>query len=235
MRSGVVAAAFALLLPAAATAQDFGPPPPLPGEEDSAFISGLPMTTGLRGSLAFSGDVHGTIPGSPPRGFEAKAQTGGGGSLYVGTRLPYNFKLEIEGLYRYLPLNKVDLGGPAIASDGHAHVAGPMINLLWEMPAMPGVPNTPVIGMGVGALYVASNPNDSIGTTYFRSTTWNLAYNFLTGAEFALNDTSRLSAMYSWLRVEDVRGKCGAFGVPTATCRPKLTTQSVDFGIEMDL
>lgn len=161
-----------------------------------------------------------------------RPKTGGGGSLYVGTRLPYNFKLEIEGLYRYLPLNKVDLGGPAIASDGHAHVAGPMINLLWEMP---GVPITPVIGMGVGALYVASNPNDSIGTTYFRSTTWNPAYNFLTGAEFALNDTSRLSAMYRWLRVEDVRGKCGAFGVPTATCRPKLTTQSVDFGIEMDL
>jgi len=53
---------------------------------------------GLRGSLAFMGEVVGTIPGTTPTSMRAAYDIGGGASFYVGTRLPLGLRLEGEAL-----------------------------------------------------------------------------------------------------------------------------------------
>jgi hypothetical protein len=115
MRASKTLIAALFLLPcAAASAQpgmiDVPPgyqqPPenyyPAPAEGGGpSWNSGLNGYVGLRGSLALNNNrVTTYAPTSPPTAIRASFATGGGGSVYVGTRLPLNLRLELEGLYR---------------------------------------------------------------------------------------------------------------------------------------
>ena len=198
--------------------------------------SGLSGYAGLRGSLAFMGEAKGTIPGTTPTSMRASYDIGGGASFYVGTRLPLGLRLEGEALYRYLPFTDVTLAGTGAAAHGCTQMGGPMVNLLWDLP-VPSFPFRPFIGGGIGGLYTASKLNDATNAnTYYRNHNWAFAYQLLAGAELPLSQSSRFTAMYRWLNVNDVNGRCGLTGLTPATaCKADINSQSVDLGIELDM
>ncbi len=71
-------------------------PPPAEGGGPS-WNSGLNGYVGLRGSLVLNNNrVTTYAPTTPPTAIRASFATGGGGSVYVGTRLPLNLRLELE-------------------------------------------------------------------------------------------------------------------------------------------
>ena len=92
----------------------------------------------------------------------------------------------------------------------------------------------PFIGAGVGAAYADVSLKDA-SATYLHATRWNLAYDFMAGAALPLSQTSRFTAIYRWLHVDDVDLKCGTSGAPTLACKSDLTYQGLDVGLEMDM
>jgi opacity protein-like surface antigen len=231
MRGAIVLSALLLALPVAAAAQDA-----YSDSYDPAGDSGMPRFAGLRGSLAFINYASTTVPAAPPSGLRAAFDNGGGGSVYVGARLPEGFRVELEGLYRYLPVRSVGVGNnnSDFVASGHVHLGAPMVNLLYELP-VPEFPLRPFFGAGLGGAYVSGDVADGSGNDYLRMSNWHFAYQFMGGAEFALSQSSRLTAMYRWLQVDDVKSKCGISGAPTFTCATRLNTQSIDLGLEMDM
>ena len=232
-KSGLSATACLLaLLAVPARAQDDGYGYHFENEDGVSSVSAY---AGLRGSFAFSDDSSASIPTSPATKLRTSYDNGGGGSFYVGTHLPWGLKLEFEGLYRYLPVSVAALNGVGTAGHGTTQIAAPMANLMWDLP-LPDFPIRPFIGAGVGGAYVDSSINNQAGTTNFLQTnSWQLAYDFMGGAEFPLGPTSRLTAMYRWLEVNGVTGLCGTSGAATLACRSDVNSQSVDLGLEMDL
>ena len=228
MRMGLVVAALLLLVPVAAAAQD---------AYETDGDSGLPNFAGLRGSMAFTGHAQTNVPTSPSStALRPSFDVGGGGSVYVGTRLPAGFRVELEGLYRYLPINRVNVADSAsdyIAS-GRAQLGAGMVNLFWDWP-VPDFPFRPFFGAGIGGAYADVDAADNLGNDYLRSASWHFAYQVMGGAEMPINQTSRLTAMYRWLQVNDINSKCGIAGAPTYSCKANLNTQSLDLGLEMDL
>jgi opacity protein-like surface antigen len=210
--------------------------PPSDDEAMPPHGSGLPNFTGLRGSFAFKNSATVNTPGAPTHAVNAKYDMGGGGSLYYGTRLPMGLRVELEGLYRYQPLqglrvDNVKAGGV----HGNAQMAAPMINLLWELPVTNDIPVQPFVGMGAGAAYTATNVNDGTDT-YLKHNGWNLAYSFMAGANVPLSQSSRLSAMYRWMQVRDVKYGCAGAGAILGACHStNLSSQGIDLGLEMDL
>lgn len=229
MRSGVALAALLLACPVAAAAQD-------ESYSDPAGDSGLPRFAGLRGSFAFVNVASTTVPATPPSGLRASFDKGGGGSVYIGARLPEGFRVELEGLYRYLPIRSVNVGG--IGTDyvagGHAHLGAPMVNLLFDLP-VPDYPARPFIGAGLGGAYISADAADNSGNDYLRTSRWHFAYQFMGGLEFPMSESSRVTAMYRWLRVDDVKSKCGVAGAASFACKTRFDTQSLDLGLEMDM
>jgi opacity protein-like surface antigen len=232
MRAGIVAAVL-LLVPVTAGAQEDG------AQEDGdnydpVWDSSQPSYAGLRGSLAF-GTAGTTIPSAPPTRLRGSSDNSAGGSIYIGTQLPLGLRVELEVLYRYLPLNSVNLGGTRIAADGQANVTAPMVNLFWDLP-VDGLPFQPFLGGGIGVGDVFSGKvSDESGNIYFQPHGWKFAYALMAGGQIPLGDGSRLTAMYRWLKVNGVKGKCGISGAPTLICRGDLTSQGVDLGLEMDM
>jgi opacity protein-like surface antigen len=229
MRSGVVLAGLLLACPVAAAAQD--------AQFEQAGDSGLPRFAGLRGSFAFINNSSTTVPAAPPQGLHGAFDNGGGGSVYVGARLPAGFGIELEGLYRYLPIHSVTLGNANSANGvagSHAQMGASMVNLFFDLP-VPEFPLRPFFGAGVGGAYVAADAADNSGNDYLRSSNWQFAYQFMGGAEIPLSQSSRLTAMYRWLQVGDVNSKCGLGGAASFACKARYNTQSVDLGIEMDM
>ena len=55
------------------------------------------------------------------------------------------------------------------------------------------------------------------------------------GLEFPMSDSSRVTAMYRWLQVNDVNSKCGISGAASFACKARFNTQSLDLGLEMDM
>ena len=97
-------------------------------ESSDGITSGL--YAGLRGSYAPNGNnVTTWAPTTPMTQLRGSFADGGGGSVYIGTHLPLNLRLEIEGLYRYQSVSKVSLDGVATGALGHTQVAAPMMNL----------------------------------------------------------------------------------------------------------
>src|SRR5699024_6763547 len=154
---------------------------------------------GLRGSLAFSGTTATTVPTAPAlTQLRASYNTGGGSSIYIGTRLPLRLKLEVEGMYRYLPFTHTALNGTATVAHGQAQLAAPMVNLRWDLP-LGDFLIQPFIGGGIGAAYTALRLSDPSNTnTYLQNKKWALAYDAMGGASLALSPTSRFTAMYRW-------------------------------------
>jgi opacity protein-like surface antigen len=229
MRVGAIVAAMLFLFCGAAVAQDDG----YGYHYDASGDSGLPNYAGLRGSFAFSSSTNAKIPTAPPAALRASYNTGGGASIYVGTRLPFGFRTELEGLYRYLPLDTIMIGSTRTPVRGRAHVGAAMANLFFDLP-VPDFPFRPFIGGGAGGAYVAANAHDN-STTYFRPSSWQFAYQLMGGAEIPLSQSSRFTAMYRWLHVNGPNGKCGPSGLTYAACKASLNTRSVDLGIEMDM
>lgn len=215
-----------------------GPPPQGAYQEGGgpSWNSGLNGYVGLRGSLALNNNSVTTYQlTSPPTALRASYATGGGGSVYIGTRLPLNLRLELEGLYRWQPLSRVSLNGANVAGSGNTKIAAPMMNLLWDIPMPSDAIVQPFVGMGVGAAYTETNVFGG-GNTYMRGNRWDLAYSFMGGLALPLNDSSRLTAMYRWMQVRDAGHKCAVSGTVVAPCvKNNVNSLAVDLGLEMDL
>jgi opacity protein-like surface antigen len=191
---------------------------------------------GLRGSYAFSGNnVTTWAPTTPSTQLRGSFAGGGGGSIYAGTHLPLNLRLEVEGLYRYQPLSKISLDGVDVAASGRSQMAAPMMNLLWDIPMPLESPIQPFVGMGVGAAYVETRASGG-GNTYFSQNRWEPAYSFITGFSLPLDGYSRLTAMYRWMQMPNARHKCAVSGTVESDCLSNsVSSSAVDLGYEMDL
>lgn len=196
--------------------------------------SGLPFFAGLRGSFALRDGASAYTRTTPTNRVKANYDVGGGGSLYYGIRLPMGLRAELEGLYRYQPLRNLTINGTPAGAHGSAQTAAPMINLLWELPVTDDVPIQPFVGVGAGAAYTYTNVNDGTNT-YLKNDGWNLAYSFMAGANVPLSQSSRFSAMYRWMKVNDVKYGCGTGGTLGNCYKTNLTSQGIDLGLEMDL
>ena len=203
-----------------------------PGDESGP--SGV--YAGLRGSYAFSGNnVTTWAPTTPMTQLRGSFASGGGGSVYAGTHLPLNLRLEVEGLYRYQTLSKVTLDGTAVPATGHTQIAAPMMNILWDIPMPLDSPLQPFVGMGVGAA-LTETVAAGAGNTYMHQSRWDPAYSFITGFSLPLDDYSRLTAMYRWMQVRDARHNCAVSGTVQSVCLSNAVNSSaVDLGYEMDL
>ena len=218
----------------------YQPPPegyPAPAEGGGpSWNSGLNGYAGLRGSLVLNNNrVTTYAPTSPPTAIRASFATGGGGSIYVGTRLPLNLRLELEGLYRWQPLSQVSLAGVPVGGSGSTKIAAPMVNLLWDIPMPADAFLQPFVGMGVGAAYTETNLFGG-GNTYMRGNRWDLAYSFMGGIAVPLTESSRFTAMYRWMQVRNAGHKCAVAGTVQSAClKNDVNSLAVDLGVEMDL
>ena len=190
----------------------------------------------LRGSYAFSGNATTTYaPTTPMTELRGSYASGGGGSIVMGVHLPLNLRLEIEGLYRYQPLSKVNLNGADTLASGHTQIASPMMNILWDIPMPVDSDLQPFVGMGVGAAYTETDASGS-GNVYLHDNRWDPAYSFIAGMAMPLDDGSRLTAMYRWMQVRDAGHKCATPGATLGPCLSNsVNSSAVDLGYEMDL
>jgi opacity protein-like surface antigen len=207
---------------------------PMDGPDGSGGPSGVYV--GLRGSYAFSGNNLTTYaPTTPMTQLRGSFASGGGGSIYAGTHLPLNLRLEVEGVYRYQPLSKVSLNGVATPASGYTETATPMMNLLWDIPMPLDAPIQPFVGMGVGAAYVETKAHGG-GNTYISQSRWDPAYSFITGFAMPLDERSRVTAMYRWMQVRDAQHNCAVSGTVQSACLSNsVNSSAVDLGYEMDL
>lgn len=202
----------------------------------SDTASGLKNFAGLRGSISFDSAISAkaTVPaagGAPAttNHLKANTDTGFGGSVYWGTRLPYGFKTELEVLYRRLSLSDVTLNGASAKLSGPAQLVAPMANIYWDVPVGDfGV--HPFIGGGLGYAWNEIGVHNLGASGTLHDDKWRFAYNLMAGASIPLSETSRLSAMYRWFH-EDIAIACGA----VIKCGGALNSQSIDIGLEFDM
>lgn len=227
---GAVTGLLLLVPVGAATAQGEGEPYGYIYSPDGD--SGLPYVAGLRGSFAFASDLS-TNPASPVH-TQAALDTGYGGSVYAGIRLGYGLTLEGEALFRHMPLSGLTVNGTATAAKGYSDVTVPFLNLMWDFP-VPDFPIRPFIGAGIGAAFTNTAIRNPASTAdYLYKDNWNFAYDLMGGAELPLSQSSRLTAMYRWMRVNNAGFACGTGGA-LQSCVSDITNRSVDLGLEMDL
>lgn len=212
----------------------YQPAPEGPAEEGPGWRSGAYV--GLRGSYALNANAAETYaPTSPPTALRASYASGGGGSVYLGARLPLNLRLELEALYRWQPLSTLSLNGVGTPATGSTRIAAPMLNLLWDIPIADDLGIQPFVGMGVGAAYTETDASGG-GNTYMRQNRWDLAYSFISGLAVPLSDSARITAMYRWMQVRDAGHKCAVTGTLQSICLDNnVNSSAVDLGLEMDL
>lgn len=229
---------LAAALPAPAQPMDPGYQGPAPAEAGEDMVPASRPYVGLRGSYAFNANkVETWAPTTPMTNLRGSYASGYGGSLYIGTHLPLNLRLELEALYRWQPISTINLNGVGVAgAGGYSKVAAPMLNLLWDVPVDDDFAIRPFVGMGVGAAYTERDAYGAGGNVYLRGNRWDLAYSFLSGIAVPLDETSRLTAMYRWMQVRDQGHKCAASGAVVGPCLDNsVNSSSVDLGLEMDL
>ena len=218
---------------------DYQPAPEGPVESGPPLASGAYV--GLRGSYAVNGNnttAYAIV--TPPTALRASYASGAGGSVFIGTHLPLNLRLELEALYRWQPLSRFTVNGTSVAANGAERIAAPMLNLFWDLP-VPGdmeIAIQPFVGLGVGAAYHATDVYDVAGgNNYINSTKWNLAYSFMGGLAVPVGDRTRLTAMYRWMQIRDVGYRCAVAGAAkTGVCTDtNANSSSVDLGLEMEL
>ena len=228
IRTSAILSAGLLLIAAHASAQDAGYGYAYSPNGDS----NLPAFAGLRGSISMNSTIHtsvaaGTIP------LRGSLSMSGGGSIYAGVRLPLGFRAELEGVYRYQPLKSLTISGVPVSATGQMHLAGPMLNVMWDIP-VPDFPFRPYVGLGIGGLYTDLTAKSG-GVKVIDGSKWNVSYQAIAGAEFPLSQSSRLTADYRWLQVHQARMQCTAAPLAAQSCRANINTQSVDLGLEFDL
>ena len=229
IRKSAILSAGLLLIAVSASAQEAG----YGYEYSPNGDSNLPAFAGLRGSLSVSAKADTSVASGtvPLRGSLAM---GGGGSLYVGMRLPLGLRAEVEGVYRYQPVNNLTIAGVAApGATGQMHLAGPMLNVMWDFPVV-DFPFRPYVGLGIGGLYTDFTAKSG-GVKVIDGSKWNMAYQVMAGAEFPLSQSSRLTASYRWLFVNNGKLLCTAAPTPAQSCKSNINTQSVDLGLEFDL
>ena len=209
-------------------------PSALAQEGSDGITSGLYV--GLRGSYSFSGNhVTTWAPTTPMTRLRGSYASGGGASAVIGTHLPLNLRMEVEGIYRYQPLSKVSLDGVQVAASGHSQSAGAMMNLLWDIPVPLESPIQPFVGMGIGVLHADIDMAGG-GNTYMHQSRWDPAYSFMTGFALPLDETSRLTAMYRWTQTIHSPHSCAVSGSLQSNClNNPVDNSSVDLGYEMEL
>jgi opacity protein-like surface antigen len=189
--------------------------------------------TGLRGSLAFEGSIKGKDDTTtPPTTIKAGASTGGGASVYWGWHLPYNFKTELELLYRYQPLSDISAAGSSVKLGGYAQTFAPMVNAYWTLP-LSDIGVSPFVGGGVGYAWNELGVNNIAGIALpvtVHDDGWRFAYNLMAGLSVPLGKGTRLTGMYRWLH-EDIGGNCAT----SLFCSGQTATSSIDVGFEIDL
>jgi opacity protein-like surface antigen len=160
--------------------------------------------------------------------------TGFGASAYVGTHLGYGFRLEGELAYHHLTLDSLNIAGvPQAGRHGYQQIVAPMANLYWD-PPIPEFVVHPFIGAGAGGAYV--DAHDSVGGAQIIGTDqWHFAYQLLAGVALPLSQTSRLTGLYRYFRVEDAGYRCSPPALPTTACRANAIDQSIDLGLEFDI
>jgi opacity protein-like surface antigen len=201
--------------------------PAEPGPDSGAY-------GGLRGSFAFN---HSVTTYAPPAATALRASygNGGGGSVFLGTHLPLNLRLELEGLYRYQDISHVGVNGLTSAASGKSQTGAAMLNLFWDFPVPYDSPIQPFLGMGVGGAYNVADAYDA-SNTYLRRSKWDLAYSVMAGLSMPLDETSRLTAMYRWMQTRDAGYKCATSGTALSPCLDaNVNSSSVDLGYQMDL
>ena len=208
--------------------------PALAQAESDGITSGV--YAGIRGSYAFSGNrVTTWAPTTPMTQLRGSLAAGGGGSVVVGTHLPLNLRGEIEGTYRYQSLSKVSLDGVQVAASGRSQSAGAMLNILWDIPMPLESPVLPFVGMGVGVQHTDLNFAGG-GNTYMHQSRWDPAYSFMAGFALPLDEASRLTAMYRWMRTINSPHSCAVSGTVQSNClNNPVNSASVDLGYEMEL
>lgn len=189
--------------------------------------------TGFRGSLAFQGTISGTDKTTtPPTSIKANSDVGGGASVYWGWHLPYNFKTEVELLYRYQPLSDITIAGSSGSLGGYAQTFAPMVNGYYTVP-IPGIGVAPFAGGGVGYAWNELGVNKIAGVVLpatAHDDDWRFAYNLMAGLSVPISNGARLTGMYRWLH-EDISGDCST----SLFCSGHAATSSIDIGIEIDL
>jgi opacity protein-like surface antigen len=210
-----------------------GPALSQPGDE-LGLTNGV--YAGLRGSYSFSGNhVTTYAPTTPMTQLRGSFASGGGASVFVGTHLPLNLRMEVEGVYRYQPLSKFSLDGVQVAAGGHSQSAGAMMNILWDIPVPVDLAVQPFVGMGVGVMHTDIDVRGS-GNTYMHKSRWDPAYSFMAGVALPLDEASRLTAMYRWTQIRDARHNCAVSGTIQSIClNNAVDTSAVDIGYEMEL
>jgi opacity protein-like surface antigen len=223
LRKALIGAAFLAGTSSVALAGE-----PYTSPYDGAFNSAY---LGLRGSIIDGADTHTTASGVDMR---AHYGTGVGGSVYVGTPLAYGFRLEGEVKYDHFTLESLYLAGiPQAGRHGYQQIVAPMANLYWDAP-LPDIIVRPFVGVGLGGAYI--DTHDSIGTAPVLSTdNWHFAWQLMGGVALPLSQTSRLTGMYRYFRVEDVSYHCTPPALPAALCKTSAIDQSFDLGLEFDI
>jgi opacity protein-like surface antigen len=185
---------------------------------------------GLRGSLAFEGSIDAKANTAPPVTAKANFKVGGGASVFWGLELPAGFNAELELLYRYMPLDDLNVVGLTGNVGGYGQMFAPMANVYWTIPL--DLPVRPYIGGGLGYAWNEVGLK-SIGTTSFQTLhddNWRLAYNAMAGFVVPVSPASRLTVGYRWLH-EDIGVNCGS----SVTCSGKMNSQSIDVGYAISL
>lgn len=186
---------------------------------------------GLRGSIIDGADTHTTASAVDLR---AHYSTGFGGSAYAGTHLGYGFRLEGELAYHHFTLDNLNIAGvPQAGRHGYQQIFAPMASVFWD-PPFPDFIVRPFIGAGAGGAYVdthdAVGPADIIGTHG-----WHFAYQLMGGVALPLSQTSRLTGMYRYFRVESTGYRCTPPALPATVCKADAIDQSIDLGLEFDI
>ena len=111
----------------------------------------------------------------------------------------------------------------------------PMGNLIWDLP-LGDFPIQPFIGGGGGMAYTHTRLQDPTGgNVYLTNSDWHFAWQGMAGVTVPVAPGARLSAMYRYMRMANVVGKCGIGGAPTLACKGDNTDQSIDLGLEIAL
>ena len=219
----LIAAAFLAASGSAALAAD-SYSSPYDGAFNSAYL-------GLRGSIIDGADTHATASAVDLR---AHYSTGFGGSAYAGTRLGYGFRLEGELAFHHFTLDALNIAGvPQAGRHGYQQIFAPMASLFWD-PPFPDFVVRPFIGAGAGGAYIETH--DAIGATEVIGTNdWHFAYQLMGGVALPLSQTSRLTGMYRYFRVQSVGYRCTPPALPTTVCNADAIDQSIDLGLEFDI
>ncbi len=206
---------------------------PYPGQEKSGVY------VALRGSMAFRSGDRVTVPSAPPVALRGAQDVGVGGAIAVGTKLPYGFNAELEGVWRHRSYTDVTRNGVTTPASGLRDTGAVMANIVWEAPLHEyGIPLTPFIGGGAGVAYTQTRLSDNPTSTnmYLASSSdMRLAWQGLAGVKLDVAPGARLTAAYRYMQVNGARSACGNGGAATLTCRRDTVDQGVDFGLELDL